>query len=134
MRVASTAHNRWVDLFIGDLLKGVFLHLSVVLVRFGQHHSIFDLFDGLGRFCHHHLAPNQGGQWGWLSSSFSLYKIFFHFKALLWEYIILLLPSPHQQRLPYCNTIARQLRNTRPATDPPFVYHTPINIGDANIV
>jgi len=45
--VASTAHNRWIDLFIDDLLKGVFLHLSVVFVRFGQDHRIFDLLDGL---------------------------------------------------------------------------------------
>ena len=37
-----------------------------------------------------------------------------HFNALLWESIILLLPSPNLQRLPYCNTIARPLRNIRP--------------------
>jgi len=45
----------------------------------------------------------------------SLYKILFHFKALLWKSIILLLPlPPHLQSLPYCSTIARPLRNTPP--------------------
>ena len=37
--------------------------------------------------------------------------------------IILLLPSPYSQRLPYCNTIARPLRNIRSVTDPPYVRH-----------
>ena len=37
---------------------------------------------------------------------------------------------PHLPSLPYCNIIARPLRNIRPPTDPPFVYHTPYNIGD----
>jgi len=64
----------------------------------------------------------------------SLYTILFYFKALLWESIILLLPPPHLQSLPYCNTIARPLRNIRPATDPPCKCHTPYNIGDGNIV
>jgi len=36
----------------------------------------------------------------------SLYKILFHFKALLWESINFLSPPPHLQSLPYCNTIA----------------------------
>jgi len=65
---------------------------------------------------------------------FSIYKILFHFKALLWESIIRLLPPHHLQSLPYCNTIARLLRNIRPPTDAPFVCHTPYNIGDGNIV
>ena len=43
-------------------------------------------------------------------------------------------PSPHLQSLPYCNTIARPLRNICPPTDAPFVCHTPYNIGDGNIV
>ena len=55
-------------------------------------------------------------------------------KALLWESIILLLPPPHLQSLPYCNTIARPFRNILPRTDPPSVCHTPYNIGDGNIV
>ena len=42
--------------------------------------------------------------------------------------------SPHLQSLPYCNTIARLLRNIRPPTDPPCVCHTPYNIGHGNIV
>ena len=41
---------------------------------------------------------------------------------------------PHLQSLPYCDTIARPLRNIRPSTDPPFACHTPYNIGDGNIV
>ena len=54
----------------------------------------------------------------------SLYKILFHFKALLWESIILLLLPPQLQNLPYCNTIARPLRNKRLLPDPPLVSHT----------
>jgi len=38
------------------------------------------------------------------------------------------------QSIPYCNTIAQPLRNTRPPTDPSFECHTPYNIGDGNIV
>jgi len=66
----------------------------------------------------------------------SLYKILFHIRALVWESIILVfvLPPPHLQSLPYCNTIARLLRNIRPPTDPPFVCHTPYNIGGGNVV
>jgi len=41
---------------------------------------------------------------------------------------------PHLQSLPYCNTIARPLRNIRPPTDPFSLCHTPYNIGDGNIV
>jgi len=48
-----------------------------------------------------------------------LYTILFHFKALLWEPIILACP-PHLQSLPYCNTIARLLRNIRPPPPPPM--------------
>jgi len=40
---------------------------------------------------------------------------------------------PHLQSLPYCNTIARPLRNIRPPTDP-SLCHTPYNIGDGNIL
>jgi len=65
---------------------------------------------------------------------FSLYKILFHFKALLWESIILVLPPPHLQSLPYCNTIAPPLRNMRPPSDPPFIHHAPYKIGNGNIV
>ena len=41
---------------------------------------------------------------------------------------------PHLQSLPYCNTIARPLRNIRPPTDPHCVCHTPCTVGDGNIV
>jgi len=56
--------------------------------------------------------------------SVGLYKIVFQFKALLWKSIILLLPPPHLQSLPYRNTIARPLRSIRPPIDPPFVSQT----------
>jgi len=64
----------------------------------------------------------------------SLYKRLFYFKDLLWESIIMLLPLPHLQGLPYCNTIARPLLSIRPPTDPPVVCHTPYTIGDDNVV
>jgi len=65
----------------------------------------------------------------------SLYKRLFYFKALLWETIILILPPPHLQSLPYCNSIARPLRNLRPPhTELPIICHTPYTIGDGNIV
>jgi len=41
---------------------------------------------------------------------------------------------PHLHSLPYCNAIARPLRNTGPSNDPPFVCHTSYNIGDGTIV
>ena len=41
---------------------------------------------------------------------------------------------PLLQSLPYCITIARPLRNIRPATDSFFLCNTPYNIGDGNIV
>ena len=41
-------------------------------------------------------------------------------------------PRPHCPH--YCSPIARLLRNIRPRTDPPFVCHTPYNIGHGNIV
>jgi len=62
----------------------------------------------------------------------SLNKILFHFKAIVWESYHPL--SLHMQSLPFCNTIARPLRNIRPPTDRPCVCHTPSNIGDGNIV
>jgi len=64
----------------------------------------------------------------------SLYKILFHFKALVWESNTLLLPPPHTQSLPYFNSISGLLRNIRPPTDRPCLCHTPYNIGDGNIV
>ena len=36
---------------------------------------------------------------------------------------------PYLQSLPFCNTIARPLRNIRPDPDPPLVSHTPYNVG-----
>ena len=66
------------------------------------------------------VAATRYGVLAQLGSSFSLYKILFHFKTVVWESIILVLP-PHLQSLPYCNTIAGPLRNIRPPTDPPFI-------------
>jgi len=43
-------------------------------------------------------------------------------------------PPPRLQSRPYCNTIARPLRNIHPSTDPPFICQTPYNVGDGNIV
>jgi len=57
----------------------------------------------------------------WLS--LYVYKILFHCKAFLCESIIILLLPPHQlQSLPYCNTIARPLRNIRPPLPAPPLY------------
>ena len=73
--------------------------------------------------------------WAWFclttefvaSLRFGLYKILFHFKALVRESIILLLPPPphHLQRLRYCNTIAHPLRNIRSPPTPDFhaIHH-----------
>ena len=49
----------------------------------------------------------------------SLYKILFHFKAFLWESMILSLLPSHLQTLPYYNTIASPLRNIRPSPHRP---------------
>ena len=64
----------------------------------------------------------------------SLYKILFQSKVLSLETIHLFIAPPHLLRLPFCNTIARLLRNIRPPTDPPSVCHTLYTIGDGNIV
>jgi len=54
----------------------------------------------------------------------SLYKILYHFKALLWKSIILFLPPPNLQSLPYrcCTPIARY---TTPRPTPPLyaIHH-----------
>jgi len=64
----------------------------------------------------------------------SVYKILFHFKDLVWESVIILLPPPHMQSLPYCNTIALPSRNMCSPTDPPVLCHPPYTIGNGNIV
>jgi len=76
----------------------------------------------------HHMAKVR------IVSYLSLHKILFHSKALLLESIILFLPPPHLQSLPYCNTIARPLRNIRAPADLPLLCHIPYNISDDNIV
>jgi len=62
-----------------------------------------------------------------------LYKILFHFKALLWVNHPFIAPL-HLLSLPDFNTIARPLRSIRPSTDPSFLCHTSYNISDGNIV
>jgi len=66
---------------------------------------------------------------------FSLYKIFFHSKALLWESIILLLPPLACKSY----SVAILLHDhcaiySPPRPDPPFLCHTAHNIGVGNIV
>jgi len=89
-----------------------------------------------GAECHfaHVAKPKRRSESEAPKVRLSLHKILFHFKAVLRESSVLSLPSPHLQRLPYCNTSGRPLRNIRPATDPPCVCHTPYNLGDGNIV
>jgi len=57
------------------------------------------------------------------TTGLSLYKILFHFEPSLWESIIRVCP-PHLQRLPYCNTNARPLRNIRPPPPPLCMPYT----------
>jgi len=68
------------------------------------------------------------------SRRLSLYKILFFFKALLWKSSILLVPPPQLQSLPYCNTVARPLRDIRPPTDPSLLCHATYKIGEGNIL
>jgi len=61
--------------------------------------------------------------------------MFFHFKAFVHKLMILLLPNPliciahitAQVSHDYC-------AKYDPLSDPPFVCHTPFNIGNGNIV
>jgi len=90
-----------------------------------------------------YIYINRRPQWQWINAGrrakegrwqLSLYKIWFHFKAVLRSLSSFYCHAPHLRRLPWCNTIARPLRNIRPDTDPPFVCYTPYNIDDGNIV
>ena len=66
--------------------------------------------------------------------SLSLYKIVFHFKALLWESIILLLPPPTCKAYPVARLLHdRCAVHARPPT-PACRCHTPYDVGDGNIV
>ena len=58
--------------------------------------------------------------------SFSHYKILFHFKALLWESIILFIANPSCKAYPDCNIIARPLRNIRPPYRAPLLIPYPM--------
>ena len=63
--------------------------------------------------------------WQYRVKANSLYKILFHYKAVLCESIILYAPPPlssHLQSPPSCNTNARPLRIIRLSTDPPPSY------------
>jgi len=67
------------------------------------------------------------------SPRLGLYKIFVHFEAVVPEWFLPLAP-PHLHCPPYCNTLARLLRNVRTPPRPSFVCHTPYHIGNGNIV
>ena len=64
----------------------------------------------------------------------SLYKILLHFKALLWESIILLLPPPTCKAYPLAILLHGHCTIYAPLPTPPFVCHTPYNMVDGNIV
>jgi len=66
-----------------------------------------------------------------LPAHFGLHKIFFYFKAYAHESITPH-PTPPMQCPHYCNTTARPLRTERLLPVPPFVCHTPINIGNGD--
>jgi len=63
----------------------------------------------------------------------SLHKILFHFKALLWESIVRLLFPPTCKAYPIAIRLHDHCAIYAPPT-PPFLCHTPYNIGDGNIV
>jgi len=66
---------------------------------------------------------------GMYCSQLSLYKILFHFKVLLWESIILVLPPPTCNTYPIAILLYDFCTIYAPLTDPPFACHTPYNIG-----
>jgi len=68
------------------------------------------------------------------TSQIDLYKIFLIFESLCTNQSSLYPPPAHLQCPHCCNTIERLLGNIRHLFDLPFVCHTPINIGNNNIV
>ena len=90
----------------------------------------------LGRGIHRRAGTVEGDTGGGrgLVIPPNLYKLLFRFKALYCVSPSSCYAPSFLQRLTYCNTIARLLRNIRLSTDPPVVCHTPYNIGDDNIV
>ena len=64
----------------------------------------------------------------------SLYKILFYLEAFLWESIILLLPPPTCNAYPIIILSHAHCSIYAPPPTPPFLCHTPYNIGDGNIV
>jgi len=65
---------------------------------------------------------------------FSLYKIVFHFKALVWESTSCVVPLPIGKAYPIAILLQAHGAIYAPHTDPPVVRHTPNNMGDSNIV
>jgi len=75
-----------------------------------------------------HFSLPTPGQLPVRCSAVSLYKILFHFKALLWESIILLLPPPHNLQRPsplqyYCMLFAQYTPPNRPPLCMPYTIH-----------
>ena len=68
------------------------------------------------------------------SSPVSLGKTLFHFKALLWESIILVLPPLTCKACPIAVLLRDHCALYAPPPTPPFLCHTPYNIGDDNII
>jgi len=70
---------------------------------------------------------------GW-GLELGLYEILFYFRALVHESIILFLPPPTC----IAHTVAILLQYHcaifEPSSDPPFLCHTPYDIGHSNIV
>jgi len=69
-----------------------------------------------------------------LAMSLSLYTILFHFKVLLWESIIRLLPPPICKAYPIVILLHDHCAIYAPPQPPPLVCHTSYSIGDGNIV
>jgi len=82
----------------------------------------------------HHTHSRYGGEGRHLDVG--LYKIFSHlFLCVACARINHPFITPAHPHYPhYCNTIARRLRHIYPPPDPPFICHTPYNIGNGNIV
>jgi len=63
-----------------------------------------------------------------------IYKIFFHFVAFVHESILLVLPSSTCTAHSIAVLLHGYCAKYDPPPDPPFVCHTPYNIGECNIL
>jgi len=64
----------------------------------------------------------------------SLYNILMHFKALLWEAILVFLSPSTCKAYPIAILVHDHCAIYAPPPTPPVVCHTPYNIGDGNIM